>query len=207
MINLLPTETKQNILFGRRNSKLLRWTAFGLCVIAGFGVITVFGQLYIRQVVNNTSVDLERDRQQLKDQKLEEVQKQVESISGNLKLIEQVLSKEVLFSELIQAIGSAIPRQAVLNNISLSTVEGGIDLTASAKDYTTATQVQVNLQDPENKIFDKVDIVSINCNQSPSGDSQAVSPQASGYPCVVNLRAQFAANTPFLFINKNEAAQ
>ena len=70
---------------------------------------------------------------------------------------------------------------------------GGIDLNAVTKDYQTATQVQLNLQDPKNKIFDKADILNITCSSS--------NPADPSYPCTISLKALFAKNNPFLFIN------
>ena len=87
--------------------------------------------------------------------------------------------------------GAAIPAKASLTGISISKLSGGIDLTAAASDYNTATQVQVNLQDPANKIFDKADIINIVCS------STSTDPQ---YPCTITIRAQFSKNNPFLFI-------
>jgi len=120
------------------------------------------------------------------------IQKRVEDISGSLKLVVQVLSREILFSTLIRQIGSAIPAKASLTGLSISKVTGGIDLTAIASDYDTATQVQVNLKDPANKIFDKADIVNVTCTGAAASDP--------AYPCTVTIRAQFASNNPFLFI-------
>lgn len=59
-----------------------------------------------------------------------------------------------------------MPENTVLSNIEISKVEGGIDLSAETKDQESATQIQVNLMDPNNKLFDKVDIVSISCGES-----------------------------------------
>ncbi|HYH36468.1 MAG TPA: hypothetical protein VD706_03145 [Candidatus Saccharimonadales bacterium] len=50
------------------------------------------------------------------------------------------------------------------------------------------------MADPKNKIFSKADIVSITC----SDDN-------SDYPCTINIRALFAPNNPFLFINNKDA--
>lgn len=193
MINLLPPEIKENIMYARRNTRLLRWLAAGGLAIVGMAAIILFGLFYIDNSVRDLQKNVNTTQESLKSQKLEESQKRVESISGNLKLIVQVLSKQVLFSKLIRQIGSVMPPRTVLSNIELSKLEGGIDLVAKAQDYNSATQVQVNLRDPANKIFEKVDIVSVSC--APSSED--------GYPCTVTLRASFTKNNPFLFINNS----
>lgn len=196
MINLLPPPVKQDISYARRNSRLLKIIGFGWAAIAGMFVIVLFGFIFINNSIVHYRQQVEQGKTTLKEQKLDETQAKVEAISGDLKLIVQVLSKEVLFSKLIKQIGAVMPSQSVLSNIEISKVQGGIDLTASAKDYQTATQVQVNLQDPNNKLFDKVDIVSVTCGST-------TNPQ---YPCTVILRALFSKNNPFLFINNGRAS-
>ena len=191
MINLLPEEVKQNIIYARRNTKLRRWIIVFIFSIIGVGVITVFGLFYIHQNIASYTTQNDKTRQELTAEHLEDTQKQVQNISNNLKLVVQVLSREVLFSSLIKQIAVAIPPNAVLTNLDISKTQGGLDLTASAIDYNTASQVQVNLQDPNNKIFDKADLVNISCGKT----------SGSRYPCIVTVRAQFAQSNPFLFIN------
>ncbi len=193
MINLLPPNVKQNITYARHNTKLLRWSFVLLFGIVGTAVIVLFGLFYINQSTKSYAAQVEKTQDELNAQKLPETQKQVEDISSNLKLVVQVLSREILFSKLIKQIGAAIPANASLTSLSIAKVSGGIDLTAIASDYNTATQVQINLQDPANKIFDKADIVNISCTSSATADPR--------YPCNVSIRAQFASNNPFLFIN------
>jgi len=74
-----------------------------------------------------------------------------------------------------------------------------LDLRATAKDYQTATQVQVNLEDPSNKIFEKADIINIQCNNQPIGPDVV----KAQYPCTIQLRALFAKDSSFTFISKN----
>lgn len=193
MINLLPSEVTENIAYARRNTKLLRWSFALLIGIAGIWLVVASGLFYINRSINNYSGLVSAAQNDLKAQKLSETQKQVENISSSLKLVVQVLSREVLFSKLLTQIGSVIPANASLIDLKIAKIEGAIDLTAAASDYNTATQVQVNLQDPSNKIFEKADIVSITCNSSSATDPR--------YPCTVIIRALFAKNNPFLFIN------
>ncbi len=191
MINLLPPEEKSNILYARRNTVLRHWVFALLAVLAGSIVFLAAGQVYIAQTTSHLNKQVTAQRESLKEQKLDETQKRLSDLSNNLKLIIQVLSREVLFSKLLRQVGAVMPQGSVLSSIELSKVEGGIDLSAEAADYNTATQIQVNLQDPSNKLFDKVDIIQVSCAQA-KGDP---------YPCKVTLRALFAKNNPFLFIN------
>lgn len=198
MINLLPPDIKDSVSYARRNTQLARWVGLIMISFAGVAVVVVFGLLYMNQSITSNHKQIADTREQLKAQKIDETQKQVEDISNSLKLVVQVLGKEVLFSKLLKQTGAAMPPNTVLMNLSINKLQGGIDLQAAARDYHAASQVQVNLQDPQNKIFSKADIVSISCTtttNAPAGSMAAL------YPCSVNIRAQFAQNNPFLFIN------
>src|SRR6266567_1165038 len=105
MINLLPPDAKRSVIYARQNSQLLRWVvAMSLSVVV-VAVVVAFGLLYINQSISDNQKQLTETQQQLKIQKLEDTQKRVQDISGSLKLVSQVLSKEVLFSKLLQQIG------------------------------------------------------------------------------------------------------
>lgn len=192
MINLLPPEQKNSIMYARRNTRLRKW-ALSLCaVLVGMFVFLAAGQLYLANTTNRYQRQVTQAKETLKAQQLEETEKRLQDLSGNLKLIIQVLSREVLFSKLMRQVGASMPPGSVLQSLELSKVEGGIDLKAKASDYDTASRIQVNLQDPKNKIFDKVDIVQISCGASSAAEE---------YPCTVTLRALFGKNNQYLFIN------
>lgn len=205
MINLLPPDITESTTYARRNSILLRW-AISLCLsILVIAVLVGAGSLYLGGLINQENARLSDARETLKLQKVDETQKNVEDISNSLKLAIQVLSKEVLFSDLLQQIGKAMPQKTVLTNLSINKLQGGIDLRAAATDYASATQVQVNMSDVSNKIFSKADIVSVTCSNSTAADSSPPSSSStisSKYPCEITIRAQFSQQNPFLFINK-----
>jgi Tfp pilus assembly protein PilN len=196
MINLLPPEYKQNIIFARKNTKLLHWVFALIVTMLILLVIAVGGQVYVANSVKSYSKNVEETRSSLKTQKIDETQARLENISNGLKLIVQVLSKEVLFSKLLTQMGAAMPNGAVLDSIEISKTQGGIDLVAQATDYQTATQVQVNLQDPQNKLFEKVDINSIQCSAT-----------NKPYACTITMRAVFAKDNDFLFVHNQGAQQ
>jgi hypothetical protein len=106
-----------------------------------------------------------------------------------------LLGTEIRFSDLIQAIGSDMPSGTVLGSLSLSKINGTIDLSASAKDYNSAAQIAVNLKDSKNNLFSKVDIVSVTCNSTVT----------QTYRCGATLKALFSATarTKFLSVPKD----
>lgn len=198
MINLLPPELKSDYRFARHNSSLVRAVSlFGIGAV-GLALIVTAGIFYLYQSAKNYNTQSVQIENSLKAQKQEEVEKQVQDISGSLKLAVEVLSKEVLFSQLLKQLAVVTPSNVSLSSVNISEFGGGIDVSATASDYNAATQLQINLADPENKIFTKADIVNISC------ESEATNPR---YPCNVTIRALFSEDNPFLFINGKVGGQ
>ena len=190
MISLLPPARRSEIRYARRNFWLLRMCAVLCLVIFGIAIITGSGVLYLQRSERAYRQQIAKTSQSLEEQDLTAVQKEAEAITGNITLATNVLSKQVLFSKLLRQIGAAMPSNSSLNDLKITKGEQGVTLTAISVDYESATQVQVNLADPKNKIFSKADIISINCDKS-----------GTRYPCTIVIRALFGDNTPYLFIS------
>jgi Tfp pilus assembly protein PilN len=198
MINLLPPDLKKDYLYGARNTLLKNWALAFAAGLIGLGVLATYGLVTLQKSSNSYSTQVAVAQKQLDDQNLKGTEKQVKELSSDFKLVVQVLSKEVLFSKLLRQIATVIPSNAILTGLTINQVSGGIDITAAAKDYQNATQLQLNLQDPANKIFSKADIVSITCSASA---------QNTAYPCAVQIRALFSNSNPYLFINSKGTAK
>jgi Tfp pilus assembly protein PilN len=192
MINLLPPEIKQDYAYALRNTGLRRWVAVLAASIVGLGLVATLGLVTLQHSTNTFDKQVKVAQDSLQSQKLKQTEAQVTDFSNSFKLVVQVLSKEVLFSKLLKQIATVIPSNVNLTGLNIVQTTGAIDISAAAKDYNTATQVQVNLADPNNKIFSKADIVSIACSASPSDPK---------HPCTVQIRALFATKNPFLFVN------
>src|SRR5665811_2160243 len=133
MINLLPQEYSSALRSDRSTAILYRWIVAAVAAIAGLVLIVGVGWLYINQQTNNLGSNIASQNQQLQNQKLTEVQKNSDKLSSNIKIINQVLGKEIRFSDLIQAIGQVVPDGTVLSSLTLNKVSGAIDLSAGAK--------------------------------------------------------------------------
>jgi len=196
MINLLPPEVKQDYAYALRNTVLRRWIVACIFGLVGLGFIATYGLATLQHSTTTYHDKVVATQTALTSQKINQTEAQVKDITGNLKLVVKVLSKEVLFSKLLKQIATVTPSKAILNNLQINQTTGAIDITAAATDYATATQVQVNLQDPKNQIFSKADIVSISCL------TNAPDPN---YPCVAHIRALFGSTNPYLFINNKDS--
>ncbi len=194
MINLLPSEQKDEITYAKKNTTLLHWAVWLLLAISvGVGIVLA-GTIYINQSTASYTKRVAESQQALETKELGDAQKRITDLSNNVALIEKVLNRNILFSKLLKQAGSVMPDGTILLNLELSQVKGGIDLSAGAKDYNSATQIQVNLEDPNNKLFDKVDIVSINCSEGSENQ----------YPCTASLRALFSDENPYLFTTETQ---
>jgi Tfp pilus assembly protein PilN len=187
VINLLPPELKTAYRFGRINRHLVHWIVALTFGIIGAVLITAVGYFYLHQSAKSYAKQVETTNQQLVAQNLTGVQSQIKDISNNLKLAVDVLSKQILFSNLLDQLGKTMPTNTLLTGLSISQSQGAVDISALAKDYAAAAQIQVNLQDPANQIFSKADTININCATT------------SDYPCSVQIRALFDANNPYMF--------
>lgn len=199
MINLLPPELKREYRHARYNRQLTRWSGAFLAAIAGVIVITGIGYFIMNNAVESYQSKVAIAQTRLASQNITGVEQKVSDISENLKLLVDVLSKEVLFSKLLEQLGTITPSNAILTDLSISQGDSAIDITAETTDYQAATQLQVNLASPSNKIFSNADLINISCSTS----AQLTNPN---YPCTATLRAQFTGSNPYLFINSGSKA-
>jgi len=197
MINLLPPDVKKSYRYARLNVALRKWAVMFGVALVGLAVIGTYGLLSLQQSTNKYNHQIASTEALFKQEDFAGTQAKVQDISNNFKLVVKVLGQEVLFSKLLKQIAATIPANAKLTGLDINQTQGGIDITAAATNYSTATQVQVNLADPSNKIFSKADLVNITCGGTNAAGSR--------YPCTVNIRALFASNNPYLFINSKGA--
>lgn len=189
MINLLPPEHKSHLSYARRNTFLRGWVFVMLVALLGSFTIIGGGYIFMSQSTKNQNKNIESALQDLQNNDMNETKKNLNEISTNTNLMLQVLSKEVLFSKLLRQMGASLPAKTALDEIKIDSLDGSVALTALAKDVNSATQIQVNLSDPTNKIFEKADIENINCGNQSNKD----------YACVVLLKALFSKNNSYTY--------
>lgn len=192
MINLLPKDIKDNYHYARLNVALRRWVLLCLGALVGLGLLTTYGLLNLQGKIDTYNKQIASTEQLFEKENFAGTQKQIQDISSSLKLAVKVLGQEVLFSQLLKQIATATPPNVNLTGLTINQAQPGVDITAEATNYEAATQLQANLEDKSNKIFSKADIVNISCAPGASNPK---------YPCKINIRALFAKDNPFLFIN------
>lgn len=191
MINLLPPSVKQDIAYARHNLVLLRWIiAVALAMLAVVGILA-FGQFYIAKNTRNVEEQSRITKERIASQNLESTQKQLDTISANLKTVLQISGKQLLFSKLLTKIGTILPNGTALKDITLSTTDSALDLNVVAVDKAAATQVFVNISDPANGLFTKADLVSVTCSEG----------TRLAHPCQTQVRVIIKADSSFYFLN------
>jgi acetyl-CoA acetyltransferase len=196
MINLLPPQSKDAYRYARRNRHLMHWVFALLAGIFGAILLTGLGYYYLGQTTENYRQQVRTAQAQLAAQNVDKTQKEVQNMAGNLNLAVQVLSKQVLFSDMLKRLGSITPSDAALTTLTISPTQNAIDITAQAKSYDAAMQVQVNYNSKENRVFDKTDVIGITC----ASNERAATAQQE-YPCTINIRALLTKDSPFYFIS------
>lgn len=199
MINLLPPDIKKSFLYAQYNTKLAR-AAIGLGIgILGIIIILGAGHFYLHQEANSYKASIKESEAQLEKRNEKETIARVQEISSSLKLVVNVLSQEILFSKLIRQVGAQMPRNTVLQDLKLSSeLTGALDLQVGAADYDAASQVQVNLMNSRDNLFDKADLIKVTCSQPGSNAEDGA------YPCQANLRAVFNKDNDFMLLDSTK---
>lgn len=194
MINLLPPDVRRDINFARHNTQIIRYIIGCLLGFIGVLILALSGKIYLHKNIDTYKATLETNRQQQQLQKQEETLTKVKDIQNSVKLVVDVLSKDILFSKLLPQVGAIMPPGTVLENFTLSTEsdQAAFEITARSKDFESASQIQVNLEDNSNKLFEKADLVDISC--------QSVSETTDLYPCKTTLKVLPSNNSQFLLI-------
>ncbi len=195
MINLLPPNAKESLVFAHHNTRIAR-LIIGLCIgLAGVLIVLGASLFYMQQEVNTYETSNKDGETVLKQQNEAATIAQVQDISNSLKLVVNVLSQEILFSKLLRQVGAQMPPNTVLQDLKLSNeLDGALDLQVGAADYNSASQVQVNLVNSKDNLFDKADLIGVNCARS---DTDA----DSSYPCQATLRAVFNKDNNFTMLD------
>ncbi len=183
MINLLPPAIVSDRRYGRRNITVLRYAITVACIgLTSIGIF-LFNMHFVSD--DESRLKLEMASQAVQISKLEEGQKNVDKIAGQLKTIDKLYTGEVKFSQLIPNIGALLPNGVVLNALALS---GGsaspLSLDVDMENQNLAAVFQQNLV--KSDLFGAADISAI----SSKGDASA-KPGQKVYPFGASLTATF----------------
>ncbi len=197
MINLLPSETRENRLYGRRNRQLVRWCIAALLAAIGIVGIAAGGYVFLTRSEASAASEKTRVETQIAQDQLDKVLAEYNSFTADLKTVVQILSKQILFSELIQQIGSVVPPGTTLNTVSISNKDNALSLDFTLDQASSAPTLQLNLEDPENALFEKADIIQLSCQTDDVTRVQT---------CSAQVRVLLKKDAPYYFLNSVKAA-
>lgn len=187
----MPTDIKTRRAYARKNFVILRWTVQALLFLLILLVTALLGLNTINTSLKSVENDKNTIRNKLNSENLIEIQKSYNDYLNNLNTVTQILSKQILYSSLLQKIGSVIPPGATLNSINLSSTDNALELNFNISSSNLAPIIQVNLQDEKNELFEKADIIQVNCQQGQSNTDS----------CTTQLKAKYKKDAVFIFIN------
>lgn len=187
MINLTPSDIKQDRYYRRNNLRYFRWISQSILMLLILNVFLAagYGLILARQdQLDEKKASLNKE---INDLNRGEVESKYTSFVTNINTITQILSKQILYSDLIKQIGSVTPSGATLNSVSISSKDNALDLNFKISSQDIAPIIQLNLEDEKNNLFSKADIVQLNCPTSST--------------CTTQLKAEYKKDFPYLFIN------
>jgi len=187
MINFLPPEEKEYIIYGRKNKVLLSWISAFTGVLLAVLLLTVGGSFYIKNEANIYVQKAEEASSRIKNEKLEVAQKDAEAFSANLDTVMQIFKDQLLFSKIIKSIGAVLPNGVTLKEINYDSKESTMSLDIIAPTEYDATQAYINISSKENKLFTKADLVQVQRTDD------------EGF--TANIVAQINKDSEFFFLN------
>ena len=200
MINLLPEDIKSQIVYARKNARLVRFVFVGIIGLVSVGLATAGGTIIIANAEKNLNSTLAANNTNLPAIKLTEGQ--VNDLSDKIKGISAVLSREVKFSDILRYMGGTLPSGTILTNLSLSNkLAGTLNIDVASTTYDSVAVFRQNIDDfgkahPDKLLFTKADINNVTCND-PTKPPPATTGTSGGidqskYPCQGKLTATFA---------------
>ena len=176
MINLLPSDLKQQYAYSRKNS-ILRWIIVVTIVIGSLSsALVIAGDLYVSNLAKTAESDLIAKQAEISRYRKDE--QKAKELNANIESIADASSKTTKFSDVILSIRGLLPAGSYVETINLDgKAESPLQLGLIAKNKTVALNVHDAFADSEQ--FSNVDIMRFS-KDSNSKDSK-------GYVVEINL--------------------
>lgn len=158
MINVLPPEIKQQIIFAKRNAILLNYLValgiVGAIITASF----VYGEAAVAGRMGRVKADLAITQSRLGEHS--GVETKAKTLSERLTAIKKIQSEQTNFSSLLYDLGNLTPKGVFMSGIDLTGESTKpISINATANSYELAVAFKERLVNSVR--FQDVDIISI----------------------------------------------
>jgi Tfp pilus assembly protein PilN len=180
MINLLSDSYKREIRAGRMNVILLRYI---MMLIGGIVLLSVLiGGSYVVLTTARSDAQSKVNENRTNLAKYSNLKTQADAFRSDLSTAKTIFDKEIQYSKLIYKIADIIPRNVVLDSLTLdpSKVGSSATMNASAKSYDDAVNLKKALIANGN-IFTDVSFDTLNNGATAEGTSDP-------YPVKVSLK-------------------
>ena len=206
MINLIPYDYKEQIIYGRRNKVLIKWIVAMAVAMAVIAAVSIAGILFMHKTTVDYKKTVDLNKEQLTSQNTEQSYKELETLSKNFKTVTDIASQQLLYSKLIQKIAPLLPSDTTINGIDLAQGEYSLDLIVNGPSDKSVTQAFVNISSKENGIFEKADLLSVNC-KSGDANSNNTSNSSDEAPCKASIKGLLAKDSSLYYINSKQGKQ
>lgn len=190
MINLLPPQSKRQLRAARRNVVLRRYAVFiGLVAVL---IAATFGFGNYLTVLERNRLNTELTARSGDAAKYAAVRASAAQFTKDLSTAKLILSKEVIFSNLIVDISQTLPPGVVLSELDLSTATFGTEITIKAR-AKSADSGPISLKTAleQSELFSNVKIASI--DERAAVNTEALKPIEKAYPVSFELLATIDA--------------
>ncbi|MFZ2991423.1 MAG: hypothetical protein WA087_01020 [Candidatus Saccharimonadales bacterium] len=177
MINLLPRESKKQLRAAHTNVALIRYLAL-LSAGITFLILACAVSYFILLGISNTNEEA-KENQQSTNISYSTAKAQFDQMAASMQSASEIMNKQVLFSNIITGLASALPVGVIIDN-----------LTASAEGLSTPTVIKAHAVSDSS-----VSKLRENLTKSPLFSSSEVQittndPNAvTGYPIAVTITA------------------
>jgi Tfp pilus assembly protein PilN len=167
MINLLPPDNKRQIQAGRSNTLLLRYNLF-LLIAVGFLLVAI-GVVYVYLGNTKTAAEQTIKENQARVNSYAEIEKQSNEFKANLAIAKQILSKEVVYTDVVLQIAALMPPGVILDNLKLDAKTFGTKTTLAAHSKTIADAIALKESFQKSPLFSDVNFQIISTPETGSG--------------------------------------
>lgn len=162
MINILPTEIKQQLYYSKRNAKLVPYLLLGLVLAGLLSGLFLASFWYADRQTSRLNATLSIQRQER--QTYQATEDKVKAFQSNLSLIEKLLAEKTTYSQLLKDVAAVLPADSYVNHLTLTGDDSKpLELLVTVDSFNRAAELRNSLiASPR---FASADIQSISQNE------------------------------------------
>jgi Tfp pilus assembly protein PilN len=174
MINLLPKESKKQLRAAHTNVALARYLALLSAGII-FLILACVVSYFILLSISNTNEEAKENQQSTNDS-YNTAKAQFDQMAASMQTASGIMNKQVLFSNIITGLASALPLGVIVDNLTVSaeSISTPITIKAYAVSDSSVSTLRTNLKSP---LFSSSEVQTMTNSQG----------NAVGYPIAITI--------------------